>query len=90
MTMCNIFYFFRPSSPDHNGNAGNGKGALFPSLPPWLAQSSNSPPSSQSQDEPKDLSPRSRHFSSNSSNGKKSLFLLFYIIVLKLQLVFGC
>ena len=85
MTMCNIFYFFRPSSPDHNGNAGSGKAALFPSLPPWLAQTSNSPPSTQSQDEPKDLSPRSRHFSSNSSNGKKS-FLTFHIIVIQLVL----
>jgi len=60
----------RATSPDHNGNASLDKPALMPPLPPWLTRSSGndaSPPQDLSQDEPKDFSPRSRHFSSNSN-----------------------
>ena len=70
--------YFRATSPDHNGNASLDKPALMPPLPPWLTRSSGndaSPPQDLSQDEPKDFSPRSRHFSSNS-NGEFSFFCL--------------
>merc|ERR1712142_1330950 len=63
----------RATSPDHNGNASLDKPSLMPPLPPWLTRSSGndaSPPQDLSQDEPKDFSPRSRHFSSNS-NGQQ-------------------
>ena len=69
--------YFRATSPDHNGNASLDKPALMPPLPPWLTRSSGnsaSPPQDLSQDEPKDFSPRSRHFSSNS-NGEFSFFV---------------
>ena len=66
-TRCNIS---RSSSPDHNGNGSSLE--KMPPLPPWLTrtkdlQSASAPQPLLSQDEPRDLSPRSRQLSSSSA-----------------------
>ena len=83
--MTSVQYFVMPrsatSSPDHNGNASTLD--KMPPLPPWLTRTKDlqqSPPQNLSQEEPKDLSPRSRHFSSGSNGKSFSSFSNFFHI----------